>query len=61
MGGLFLVGYGLQRFCVEFFREPDPGLGFVAFDWMSRGQQLSLPMVVAGIIILVLAYRGRFA
>ena len=61
VGGLVLVGYGLQRFCVEFFREPDPGLGFVAFDWMSRGQQLSLPMVVAGIIILVLAYRGRFA
>jgi phosphatidylglycerol---prolipoprotein diacylglyceryl transferase len=61
VAGLFLVGYGLQRFCVEFFREPDKGLGFVAFDWMSRGQQLSLPMVVAGAIILVMAYRGRFA
>ncbi|MEY4642176.1 MAG: hypothetical protein RLZZ227_2170 [Pseudomonadota bacterium] len=61
VGGLFLLGYGLQRFGVEFFREPDEGLGFVMFDWMSRGQQLSLPMIVGGIVILVLAYRGRFA
>ena len=61
VGGLFLTGYGMQRFCVEFFRQPDAGLGFVAFDWMSRGQQLSLPMIAAGIIVLVLAYKGRFA
>ncbi len=61
VAGLFLLAYGLQRFVVEFFREPDTGLGFVAFDWMSRGQQLSLPMIVGGSLILVLAYRGRFA
>ncbi|MGV3591127.1 MAG: prolipoprotein diacylglyceryl transferase [Gammaproteobacteria bacterium] len=57
--GLFLLGYGLQRFCVEFFRQPDEGLDFVAFDWMTRGQQLSLPMIVAGLAILVLAYKRR--
>jgi phosphatidylglycerol---prolipoprotein diacylglyceryl transferase len=61
VAALFLTSYGLQRFLVEFFREPDKGLGFVAFDWMSRGQQLSLPMIVGGAIILVMAYRGRFA
>jgi phosphatidylglycerol:prolipoprotein diacylglycerol transferase len=61
VGGMFLLGYGLQRFCVEFFRQPDPGLDFVAFNWMTRGQQLSLPMIIAGIVILVLAYQGRFA
>ncbi len=61
VGGMFCLGYGAQRLLVEFFREPDAGLGFVAFDWMSRGQQLSLPMIVGGSVILVLAYRGRFA
>ena len=35
-------------------------LGFVMFDWMSRGQQLSVPMIVGGIAILVMAYQGRF-
>ena len=53
---MFSVGYGVFRFVVEFFREPDSNLGFVAFDWMSRGQQLSLPMVVIGLIVLWLAY-----
>ena len=61
VAGMFLLGYGLQRFVVEFFRQPDAGLGFVMFDWMSRGQQLSLPMIVAGAVILVMAHRGRFA
>ncbi len=61
VGGLFLVGYGLQRFVVEFFRQPDANLNFVMFDWMSRGQQLSLPMIAAGLVILVMAYKGRFA
>jgi phosphatidylglycerol---prolipoprotein diacylglyceryl transferase len=59
--GLFLLGYGLQRFCVEFFREPDENLRFVAFDWMTQGQLLSLPMIVGGAAILMLSYKGRFA
>jgi phosphatidylglycerol:prolipoprotein diacylglycerol transferase len=61
VAGLFLLAYGLQRFVVEFFRQPDANLNFVMFDWMSRGQQLSLPMIAAGIVIIVMAYRGRFA
>jgi phosphatidylglycerol:prolipoprotein diacylglycerol transferase len=60
-GSLFLMAYGLQRFIVEFFRQPDEGLGFVMFDWMSRGQQLSVPMIVIGAVILAMAYKGRFA
>jgi len=59
--GLFCMGYGLFRFIVEFFREPDSHLGFVAFDWMTMGQQLSLPMIVVGAATMVLAYRGTFA
>jgi phosphatidylglycerol---prolipoprotein diacylglyceryl transferase len=61
VAGMFLLGYGLQRFCVEFFRQPDAIPNLVMFDWMSRGQQLSLPMIGAGTIVLVLAYKGRFA
>lgn len=57
--GLFLVVYGLGRFCVEFFREPDVGIGFDFFGWMTRGQGLSLPMVAAGVILMVWAYSHR--
>ena len=59
VSGVFLVGYGCLRFFAEFFREPDSQLGFVAFDWMTQGQRLCLPMIVVGIILLVLAYRRR--
>jgi len=59
VGGAFLVGYALFRSIAEFFREPDAHLGFVAFDWVTRGQVLSLPMLVAGVALMVWAYRGR--
>ncbi len=59
VSGLFLLLYGLFRFSVEFFREPDFQIGFVAFGWMTKGQLLSIPMIVAGIIFLVYAYRKR--
>ena len=55
--GAYCFGYGILRTFVEFFREPDAHLGFVAFNWMSKGQQLSIPMIVGGGIILFLAYR----
>ncbi|MES2625119.1 MAG: prolipoprotein diacylglyceryl transferase [Pseudomonadota bacterium] len=56
VAAMFSVGYGVFRFIVEFFREPDSSLGFVAFDWMSRGQQLSLPMIIVGLAVIWLAY-----
>ncbi|MBL4573235.1 MAG: prolipoprotein diacylglyceryl transferase, partial [Gammaproteobacteria bacterium] len=55
--GLFALGYGSFRFFIEFFREPDLHLGFVALDWMTMGQVLSAPLIVAGLILLMLAYR----
>jgi phosphatidylglycerol---prolipoprotein diacylglyceryl transferase len=58
-GGLFCVGYGSFRFLVEFFREPDFELGFVAFDWMTQGQLLSAPMILFGLIVLFLAYTAK--
>ncbi len=57
VSGLFLAGYGVVRFFVEFFREPDEHLGFIAMDWMTMGQLLSLPMLVVGVALMVWAYR----
>lgn len=55
--GLFLLGYGVFRFIVEFFREPDQHIGFLAADWVTMGMILSLPMMIAGAAILIWAYR----
>jgi phosphatidylglycerol:prolipoprotein diacylglycerol transferase len=54
---MFLVWYGVFRFVVEFTREPDAHLGFIAWGWLTMGQLLSLPMVLAGIGMLIFAYR----
>lgn len=53
VSGLFLIGYGLFRFLVEFTREPDDFLGLLA-GGLSMGQWLSLPMVLIGVVIFVL-------
>lgn len=61
VSAFFLIGYGLFRFIAEFFRQPDVHLGFVAFDWMTQGQLLSLPMIVAGAGLMWWAQAGRAA
>jgi len=48
IGGLFLFGYGLARFCVEFFREPEAQQGFLLGGWLTMGMLLSLPMALVG-------------
>jgi phosphatidylglycerol:prolipoprotein diacylglycerol transferase len=58
VSGVFLLGYGCLRFFSEFFRLPDAHLGFIAFDWMTMGQALCLPMIAGGLLLLWLAY-GR--
>lgn len=57
VSGLFLVCYGVFRFLVEFVRQPDPQLGYLAFDWLTMGQVLSFPMIVAGAALMLIAYR----
>jgi len=52
VSGLFALLYGCFRFCIEFVREPDVQLGFVAFDWLTMGQLLSLPLIAIGIALL---------
>jgi phosphatidylglycerol:prolipoprotein diacylglycerol transferase len=59
ISGLFLTGYGLFRLIVEFFREPDAHLGFLAGDWLTMGMLLTLPMIAAGTIIMIIAYRKQ--
>ncbi|MDT8383664.1 MAG: prolipoprotein diacylglyceryl transferase [Gammaproteobacteria bacterium] len=61
VSGLFALGYGGFRFLVEFFRQPDAHMGFVAFGWLSQGQLLSTPLIALGITLLVLAYRKQAA
>ncbi len=58
MSGLFLLGYGVFRLLVESVRLPDAHIGYLAFDWLTMGQILTLPMVLLGVLLLVLAYRG---
>lgn len=52
ISGAFLVGYGVMRFIVEFFREPDVQLGFILGPF-SMGQLLCSLMCVAGLIIII--------
>ncbi|MBF0255075.1 MAG: prolipoprotein diacylglyceryl transferase [Gammaproteobacteria bacterium] len=59
VSGLFLLGYGLFRFAIEFVRIPDSHLGYLAFDWLTMGQLLSTPMILFGLLLLGLAYRGQ--
>ncbi len=48
ISGLFLLAYGVMRFAVEFVRVPDAHIGYLAFDWFTMGQALTLPMIVGG-------------
>ncbi|MDY4323653.1 prolipoprotein diacylglyceryl transferase [Pectobacterium brasiliense] len=58
VSGLFLIGYGMFRIITEFFRQPDAQLGLFG-GLFSMGQILSLPMVIAGILMMVWAYRRQ--
>jgi len=53
---VFTIGMGLGRFLMEFFREPDTHLAYVVVETgLSRGQWLSLPMILVGVVVLVYA------
>ena len=58
---LFVLLYGIFRFLIEFVREPDPHLGFIALDWMTMGQLLTLPMMAVGAFVFWLSYRKVWA
>jgi phosphatidylglycerol:prolipoprotein diacylglycerol transferase len=55
VAGAFLVLYGVFRFALEFTRQPDDQLGFVAFGWLTMGQLLSAVAASVGMIALFFA------
>ena len=61
VSGLFALCYGIFRFVVEFVRVPDAQLGYLAFDWLTMGQILCLPMMAVGILLMLIAYRREEA
>jgi phosphatidylglycerol:prolipoprotein diacylglycerol transferase len=56
--GTFCLGYGIARTLCEFFREPDPQLGFL-WGGLTMGMLLSLPLMIAGIVLIVTARRAE--
>ncbi len=59
VSGVFALVYGCVRIFAEFFREPDEHLvDNLVFGWMTRGQVLSVPMILVGVTLLLVAYRG---
>lgn len=59
VSGLFALCYGVFRFIVEFVRVPDAQLGYLAFDWLTMGQILCLPMMAVGVFLMVWAYKRQ--
>ncbi|MBI1732298.1 MAG: prolipoprotein diacylglyceryl transferase [Gammaproteobacteria bacterium] len=57
--GLFFILYGAARIGVEFVREPDAHIGYLAGGWVTLGQTLSLPMIILGMIMMVVAHRAK--
>lgn len=57
VAGVFALGYGVFRFIVEFAREPDEHLGFLAGGWLTMGMLLCLPMMALGAYLLARAYK----
>ena len=61
VSGLFAVCYGIFRFIVEFVRVPDAQLGYLAWGWLTMGQVLCVPMVLAGLGLIAYAYKRQAA
>jgi phosphatidylglycerol:prolipoprotein diacylglycerol transferase len=56
--GSFIAIYAVARIVGEFFREPDPQLGFL-WGGLTMGMLLSVPMIVAGVVLIVVAWRRK--
>jgi len=59
VSAVFLVGYGLFRSAIEFVREPDTQIGYLLGGWLTMGQVLSAPMIIAGLLLFFLARRNK--
>ncbi|MFT7491653.1 MAG: phosphatidylglycerol:prolipoprotein diacylglycerol transferase, partial [Pseudohongiellaceae bacterium] len=61
VSALFLICYGIFRFAVEFVRAPDAHIPELLFGWMTRGQLLTIPLIIGGFGIFIWAYTKGFA
>jgi phosphatidylglycerol---prolipoprotein diacylglyceryl transferase len=57
LAGIFGIGYALARSSVEFFREPDRQLGYLTGGWVTMGMVLSLPLLIAGLALVIQALK----
>ncbi len=57
VSGVFAVGYGVFRFFIEFFREPDAHIGYLAFGFLTMGMVLCVPLILVGVFLLWNGYR----
>jgi phosphatidylglycerol---prolipoprotein diacylglyceryl transferase len=59
LSGCFLLFYGIARTAVELIRLPDAHIGYLlGTDWLTRGIVLSLPMIIVGMVLLLMAKRS---
>jgi len=64
LASIFLIGYGIGRSIVEFYRIPDSQYGYFYGDWLTMGHLLSLPMILGGIglwLVLKFTYKPEAA
>ncbi|MDE5831634.1 MAG: prolipoprotein diacylglyceryl transferase, partial [Desulfovibrio sp.] len=52
VSGVFAIGYGIGRILIEFVRVPDAHIGYLAFGWVTMGQILCVPLIIAGVWLL---------
>jgi phosphatidylglycerol:prolipoprotein diacylglycerol transferase len=57
VASLFLLGYGVFRFWVEFYREPVSHSAIIAGDWFTLSMLFAIPMIVLGAVGLIISYR----
>jgi phosphatidylglycerol:prolipoprotein diacylglycerol transferase len=57
--GLWLIGYGVFRFMVEFVRVPDANRGYLLWGWVTEGQLLCVPMIAIGLWLMWWAYHRQ--
>lgn len=57
VSAMFMIGYGVLRTAAEFFREPDEHIGYLLGGYLTQGMLLSMPMIIVGVAIMILAYR----
>ena len=52
LSGIFMIGYGVSRIFIEFFRSPDPQIGFF-METYTMGQLLSVPLIIIGVYLVL--------